>query len=161
MGIIKKAKDILLGPAFSEDDTFIGDDLDDPTEEIDTPVLKPQKPVKPIKVIPTGPKVVSIHPAVKMEIIRTSPMDIVDAFTIIDYLSENKICVVNVSKTDAKKSARITDFISGAVYVLNGKMQDISNNIYIVVPSSVEITGQLKEELKEEEHTFSFSRYMM
>ena len=40
---------------------------------------------------------------------------------------------------------RIIDFTSGATYSIGGKMQKISNYIFIATPPSVELSGEFQD----------------
>ena len=42
---------------------------------------------------------------------------------------------------------RIIDFIGGACYGMGGELKAISANIFIAVPSSIEVTGDLRDEI--------------
>ena len=48
---------------------------------------------------------------------------------------------------ELKPAQRIMDFISGACYALNGSLQAISNNIFIVAPENIDVSGDLRDEL--------------
>jgi cell division inhibitor SepF len=39
-------------------------------------------------------------------------------------------------------------FLSGAVYCLDGDIQKISSGIFLATPASIEITGDLKDEMR-------------
>ena len=45
---------------------------------------------------------------------------------------------------DVELAQRIIDFASGACYSLNGSLQKISSYIFVLGPSSVDITGDLQ-----------------
>jgi cell division inhibitor SepF len=48
-----------------------------------------------------------------------------------------------------KESARrVVDFLSGAVYALDGSIQRVSSNIFIIAPNNVDIMADFKEELR-------------
>lgn len=44
--------------------------------------------------------------------------------------------------------AELVDFLSGAVYALEGNIQKISNGIFLVTPYNVSILGDFKDELR-------------
>ncbi len=44
----------------------------------------------------------------------------------------------------------MVDFISGAVYVLDGTIQKISNGIVLVAPSNVDVLGNIKSSIGDE-----------
>jgi cell division inhibitor SepF len=49
---------------------------------------------------------------------------------------------------DAGVAQRIMDFISGSCYTLEGNVQKVTNNIFIIAPANVDVAGNFKEELK-------------
>lgn len=139
---ITKAKNIILGPEFDEED-YIEDEVyaqDDYEDDYQQPKAKKYD---------TNSKVVNIHPNAKMEVVRTYPEVVADAFPICDHVRENKVCIVNLEGVDIKESQRIADFLGGVAYAFNGDIQRISKGVFIIAPTSVEITGQLKDELRD------------
>lgn len=93
-------------------------------------------------------KVVSFQASIQMQVVLTSPQGINDATAICDYIKENKTCVVNLEGVDRVNAQRIADFLAGATYSINGEIQRISNEIFIIAPANVHISGEFKEELK-------------
>ena len=63
-----------------------------------------------------------------------------DVQALIDYLKRKEPAIVNLDKIDEIRSQRILDFISGAIYALNGSVHRISGNIFLISPEGVEIT---------------------
>lgn len=90
-------------------------------------------------------KVVSIHGGnQKVNIIKPSTFD--EAPQICDSLKENKIVVVNTTGLEPKTAQRLLDFIAGATYALGGDLQEVEHGIYVLSPSMVEVTRELKED---------------
>ena len=52
-----------------------------------------------------------------------------------------EVCIVNLEGFDPQDAQRIMDFISGAVYAMNGKLHQISRYIFIFSPDTVDISG--------------------
>lgn len=92
-------------------------------------------------------KVVSIHTAVSTKVLILKPMDYDAAIEICDNLKARKIIVVNMTSLESKIAQRLLDFIAGASYALGGSLDEIDKGVYIVSPSNVEITNELKNEL--------------
>ena len=66
-----------------------------------------------------------------------------DAQVIIDYLLKRKPVIVNMEDNDFAQSQRVMDFVSGAVYALNGDVKSISQRIFAFLPSNIELsTGE-------------------
>ncbi|AYF54969.1 cell division protein SepF [Clostridium botulinum C] len=92
-------------------------------------------------------KVVSIHTAASTKVMILKPMDYDAAIEICDNLKARKIIVVNMTSLESKIAQRLLDFIAGASYALGGSLDEIDKGVYIISPSNVEITNELKNEL--------------
>ncbi|NTW70629.1 MAG: cell division protein SepF [Eubacteriaceae bacterium] len=68
-----------------------------------------------------------------------------DAPVICDNLKNNKTVVVNLENADFEDGRKIFDFLNGAVYALDGTIQKISENVFILAPSTVDV---ITEELE-------------
>ncbi len=91
--------------------------------------------------------VVSLHTTASMKIVVHEPLKYEDAPIILNDLKMRKTIVVNLEKLEGREKRQVFDFISGGLYSLEGNIQEVTNNIFVLAPSSVEIDG-LKDELK-------------
>ena len=91
------------------------------------------------------------------QIVITFPLSVQDASFVSDYIRDQKACVVNLEGVPRECSQRIADFIGGAVYALDAEIQRINNEIFIIAPRSVKITGDLKDELTSSGHIFAMA----
>lgn len=82
------------------------------------------------------------------------PKEFNDSQTAAEYLKNGMTIVFNMEGIEVNAAQRIIDFIGGACFALNGSIHKISSNIVIAAPSNTEITGNLKEEILNQE-TFS------
>lgn len=82
-----------------------------------------------------------------MKIVIHEPKSYEEAPKIVDDLKSNKVVVVNFEDLDLNLKRQIFDFISGALYSIEGKIQKVTTDIFIVAPKTVYIDG-LKDELK-------------
>ncbi len=143
--ILNKLKGAMLGDAYDEDD------YDEYEEE---EIIEEEPKVRNIDVARqyskrTGSsKVVNIHTNVQMEVVVTTPENLEEAGEVCDYLKSKKTVVVNLESIEHETAQRISDFLCGACYALDGSIQLISDDIFIIGPVNVEISGQFKEELK-------------
>lgn len=94
-----------------------------------------------------GSKVVSIHTAASAKILILKPTDYDEALEICDNLKSRKIIVVNMTNLEGKVAQRLLDFMAGASYALGGSLEEIEKGVYIISPSNVEISNELKNEL--------------
>lgn len=92
-------------------------------------------------------KVVNIHTAVSAKIIIIKPQNFDEAINICDDIKSRKIVVVNTTILESKVAQRLLDFMSGSTYALGAELQEIEKGIYILSPSNVEVSNDLKNEL--------------
>ena len=83
-----------------------------------------------------------------MYVIR--PQEISEAQTVADCLKQGKTIVVNMEGVELAPAQRIIDFIGGACYAIDGTLQAISANIFIAAPNTIEVSGDLREEILNE-----------
>ena len=84
----------------------------------------------------------------KMKMIVYQPITYDDTQNIIDNLKNRKPIIVNLESLEMDIAQRILDFISGAVYSLDGNIHKISKGIFILAPSNVDISGNVPDELQ-------------
>lgn len=93
-------------------------------------------------------KIVNLHASPSMKVIIYQPLTYDDTQSIIDNLKEHKPVIVNLESLEVELGQRVLDFISGAVYSLGGNIQKVSKGIFLLVPSNVDISGNIPDELK-------------
>ncbi|MDD6327513.1 MAG: cell division protein SepF [Eubacteriales bacterium] len=86
----------------------------------------------------------------KSEVYVIKPQEISESQTVTDFLKNGKTIVINMEGVELAPAQRIIDFIGGACYALNGSLQAISANIFIAAPDSIEVSGDLREEILNE-----------
>lgn len=87
-------------------------------------------------------KVVPIRTTNKgFEVCIMKPTTFEDSQDICDMLLDGRAAVINLEGFDVELAQRIMDFISGAVYAMNGKLHQISSYIFIISPDTVDISG--------------------
>ncbi|MBD7910056.1 MULTISPECIES: cell division protein SepF [Clostridium] len=92
-------------------------------------------------------KVVNIHTSSSTKVTITKPLAYEEATEISDALKSRRIVLVNTSALEIRIAQRLLDFISGTCYALGGELQEIEKGVYILSPSNVEVTNELKSEL--------------
>ena len=98
---------------------------------------------------PPAGKVVPIHsasPDVEVNIVK--PANFGESQQICQILLDGQPVVVNLEGMDLVEAQRIMDFLSGTCYSLEGSIQRVANNIFVIAPENVEISGEFKEEIK-------------
>ena len=97
---------------------------------------------------PRRSKVVNINTTAQLKVVVVQPLSYNDASEIAEHLKSKKPVVVNLEKLDKATASRIFDFLSGAVFALDGSMQKVSNGILLVVPNTMGIMGDFSDDLK-------------
>lgn len=93
-------------------------------------------------------KVVKIHTTAQLKLVVMQPESFDDARDIANHLKSKKPVVMNLEFVEKDIARRIVDFLSGAVYALDGNIQKVSNGIFIITPYNVGIMGDFKDELR-------------
>ncbi len=83
----------------------------------------------------------------KMELRVIRPKTYEDSREICDTLSGAMPVVLNLEGLNADLAQRILDFTSGSVYAMNGNLQKVTNYIFVITPTNVEISGNFDEML--------------
>lgn len=68
-----------------------------------------------------------------------TPMSYDDVEIIIDHLKNNEAVIINLKEIKSLTGQRILDFISGAIYSLDGSIQPIENGLFLLTPGGVNI----------------------
>lgn len=129
---------------------------DDEDEPDDRPDVQ-EEPERPAPMPKAKPKVVRSNNSSKispmrprsggMEVCVIKPRSMEDTHEITETLLENCTVVLNMEGLDLDLAQRIIDFSCGSCYALHGRLQKISNYIFIVTPPSVDISGDFQEVL--------------
>ena len=73
------------------------------------------------------------------------PTSVDDAREITETLLSGRTVILNLEGLDLEVAQRIIDFTSGATFAINGNLQKISNYIFLVTPTNVDISGDLQD----------------
>lgn len=71
-----------------------------------------------------------------------------DAQGICDQIKIKHPVVVNLEKVEFPVAQRIMDFLSGTCYALDGTIQRVSSNIFIIAPVNFDISNETREETR-------------
>ena len=142
MGFFDKIVNTLRGN--DDDDDYIDEDyFDDPPEEEEEdrrgrrnqqPKSQPMGGIFQRKVIdgtPQGAKIITIK-----------PNSIDDSREICDHLLDGTIVLLNMKGVNTAMAQRVIDFVLGAVYAIEGEVQQANDDFFICTPSNVEVSGQ-------------------
>ena len=92
-------------------------------------------------------KVVNIHATTQLKVVLVKPERFETASEIADHLKEKRTVVMNLESTHKDVARRLIDFLSGVAYASEGKIKKVAANTYIITPYSVDIQGDLIDEL--------------
>ena len=92
-------------------------------------------------------KVVNIHATTQLKVVLVKPERFEAASEIADHLKEKRTVVMNLESTQKDVARRLIDFLSGVAYASEGKIKKVAANTYIITPYSVDIQGDLIDEL--------------
>ena len=105
-----------------------------------TPKKTPQPKVTPIRQTTTKRVQGS-----GMEVCVIRPTSVEDAREITETLLANRTVVLNLEGLDVDVAQRIIDFTSGSCFAISGNLQKISHYIFIITPSSVDVSGDFQD----------------
>ena len=132
--LIDKVK-IFMGFDAFEDDEIEEEFLEE--EENTIPVVNRRKN-----------RVVNIHTTTQMKVVLYEPDNFEEAPSIVDDLKNRKPVIINLESINPELARKFFDFLNGAIYALDGNIQKVSSGIFILAPNNVDISGNIKEELK-------------
>ncbi len=93
-------------------------------------------------------KIVNFNANNQFKVVIMQPGSFEEARDVCDHLKSKKPVIVNLETIEKDIAQRIVDFLSGSIYALDGSIQKVSNAIFIIAPSNVDLLGDCREELK-------------
>ncbi|MCL6610811.1 MAG: cell division protein SepF [Peptococcaceae bacterium] len=94
-------------------------------------------------------QVLNLHAQRQLKVVVSEPKVFEDVQNLADNLKNRRPVIVNLEKADPELARRVVDFISGATYALNGSLQKVGSGIFLFVPSNMDISSELGDQLKE------------
>lgn len=124
------------------------EDEDDDFEEFEEPVRRDEFEDRRSKYDDRRNKVVNIHATTQLKVVLVKPERFENASEIADHLKDKRTVVLNLESTNKDIARRLIDFLSGVAYAGEGKIKKVAANTYIITPYSVDIQGDLIDELE-------------
>ena len=147
MGFMDKLK---MFAGYEEDDDDLdyneGDDNDESDSAEEEYAFK-RAPSSSIASASRPGKVLNIPATTRLQVIVFKAERFAEVGEIADHFKNKKAIVLNFDNTNKEVGNRIIDFLGGVAYALDGELKRIANTSYILVPYSVDISGDLLEEL--------------
>lgn len=102
--------------------------------------------------VPAGKKkgqVLNLHAQRQQKVVVSEPRVFEDVQGLAENLKSRRPVIINLEKTDPDLAKRVVDFISGATYALNGTLQKVGSGIFLAVPSNMDISSDMGEQIKD------------
>lgn len=148
MGFMDELKKI-IHPYDDEDYDYV-DDFEEPSRDSRSPFddRKEDRRSEERRADDRHNKVVNIHATTQLKVVLVKPERFENASEIADHLKEKRTVVLNLESTNKDVARRLIDFLSGVAYAGEGKIKKVAANTYIITPYSVDIMGDLIDELE-------------
>lgn len=78
-----------------------------------------------------------------------APHSFNDAQSMADKFMAGVPVIMNLQDVDRDLSRRLVDFASGLCYGMRGSMERVTNQVYLLTPSNVEVSAEEKRRLRE------------
>ncbi len=95
----------------------------------------------------------SLGGALEMKVVRPDKYDSATAQKIADHLLSDRTVVLNLEATNKEHARRLIDFLSGVAYSIDGYIQRVANNTFVIVPKNVDVSGEQLQEVRKQEDT--------
>ena len=89
----------------------------------------------------------------KQEVVLFHAKTFDDAAKAVDELCKRKAIILNMENVDKSLTRRVVDFLSGAVYALDGRVKKVAQSTYLFCPHNMDVTGDL-ENIKTENESY-------
>ena len=89
----------------------------------------------------------------KQEVVLFHAKTFDDAAKAVDELCKRKAIILNMENVDKALTRRVVDFLSGAVYALDGRVKKVAQSTYLFCPHNMDVTGDL-ENIKAENESY-------
>lgn len=165
MGMFDKVLDVLGFKSQDQDDSYYEEDgqglsWQSDQESDDIPLYvedrsERTRPLSGVRHMVTGSQ--SVHDD-KMEedmrIVLVQPIRFEEAQNIAHNLLNGKAVIFDLQECDVDEAINIVNFVSGAVYALDGSIQKINERgaIFLAVPPTVELENEMVELFSEESY---------
>ena len=148
MGFMDELKKIIH--PYDDEDYDYEDDFEEPVKESRSPFedRKEDRRTEERRNEDRHNKVVNIHATTQLKVVLVKPERFENASEIADHLKEKRTVVLNLESTNKDVARRLIDFLSGVAYAGEGKIKKVAANTYIITPYSVDIMGDLIDELE-------------
>lgn len=141
MGINDRIRDFFVEP----DEDF---DIDEDYEEVAQPerievTRVVNNEFETPKSANTSKKIQNINPERDGHLVLLEPRSFDDTQKIAKLLKDNRSAVVNLHRLSKDESKRVTVFLSGVIYAIDGTIQVVGEKTYLCTPNNMNVTGEI------------------
>lgn len=147
MSFLDKMKNLIIAP--DTDEEYEEDYVETETKEPETRTFTATTSRPAVETTTRRPSIATPRVSgTPFKIQIQDPLKYDDAPKIIDKLILNDAVVVNFEHLEPEIKRQVFDFINGGIYAIEGRIQKVTADIFILAPKDVAIEG-IKEELLE------------
>lgn len=84
----------------------------------------------------------------KVKILIHEPITYDDSPNILDDIISKNVVVLNLEMLEIDVKRKTFDFVSGGIYAIEGKMQKVTKDIFVIAPKELEIDGKIKDQIQ-------------
>ena len=158
MSILDNLKKFVQPYSDDEYDEDYEDELDDLEEEVQETAPRGRRPspfatstetenytpATPAASTSTGFNGQVLSMAGKQEVVLFHAKSFDSAAKAADELRRKKAVILNMENVDKALTRRVVDFLSGAVYALDGSVKKIAQSTYLFCPHNMDVVGDLE-----------------
>lgn len=74
-----------------------------------------------------------------------NPKDFTECEKIAAVLKRRKSCLINIHKLSNDSAQRLLDYLAGATYALNGKIKQVSDDVFLLTPKHLVVKGDVEQ----------------
>ena len=151
MGFMDKLKG-MVNPDDVDDGYEDDYGYDDGENDVDYEEFQPQQPARPQQNLqnqgfaqqrPVQQGGMSLNSTnLELKVVKPEKYDSVTAQKIADHLLNRRTVVLNLELTNKESARRLIDFLSGVAYSIDGYIQRVANNTFVIVPNNVDVSGE-------------------
>ncbi|SNX55272.1 cell division protein SepF [Thermoanaerobacterium sp. RBIITD] len=93
------------------------------------------------------PKIVNIHTQSQIRVIIMKPENFEQTQNILEEIKNKKPIIIDLQNMEKNDAQRLIDFLSGAIFALDGEIKKIANSIFLIVPENFDISGDIQDEV--------------
>ena len=122
------------------------DPVEPPTPRNDSRLVRPVARDEPSSLVTPRPSVVRKDTSSAVHVVEPNGFN--DAQELGDRLKADQAVVLNLRGLDRELQRRLIDFSSGLAYAVGGTMRKVDDQVFLLTPTSVEVSEEDKEQLQ-------------